>query len=306
MNLAVNSQDDKLPPQDNKSNSSISEFALIGFCCDEGIKRNLGRTGAAQGPDVLRNALAKIPVPQRNMIFYDAGNVVCENGDLESAQSVLGDCVSLLLNHSITPIVIGGGHELAYGHYQGIEKHLIQNHEKENLGIINFDAHFDMRPMLSENLGSSGTPFLQIAKSHEKTGRRFDYNCFGIQKMGNLVSLFETASNYHTKTFLAEDVHQNEIAKSISFLDRMIKENDSIYLSLCLDVFSSAYAPGVSAPQPLGLNPWQVIPLVRHLAKSNKVKSYDIAELSPKYDIDQHTTKLAASFVYEIISSHAR
>jgi len=46
------------------------------------------------------------------------------------------------------------------------------------------------------------------------------------------------------------------------------------------------YAPGVSAPQPLGVLPWQILPLVRQLAASGKVVSYDIAELSPKYDID--------------------
>jgi len=62
----------------------------------------------------------------------------------------------------------------------------------------------------------------------------------------------------------------------------------------------------VSAPQVLGLTPWQIIPYLRLLAQSGKVISYDIAELSPHYDIDQRTVKLAAHLIYEIILHHQR
>lgn len=279
------------------------KFALVGFCCDEGIRRNQGRTGAAQGPHAIRTLLAKLPVPH-NITFYDAGNIICENGDLEGAQQVLGEAVSLLLQKNITPLVVGGGHEVAFGHYQGLEKNIVTTHPQKNLGIVNFDAHFDMRPTLPHNQGSSGTPFLQIAHAHEKANRRFDYSCIGIQKMGNTHCLFETAKKHNAHVLLAEEIHENGVNPAREFAHRIVQENDLIYTSLCLDVFSSAYAPGVSAPQPLGLTPWQVLPLLRQLASSGKVMSYDIAELSPQYDTDQHTAKLAVNFIYEIVSHH--
>lgn len=280
--------------------TNTTTFAIVGFRCDEGIRRNFGRVGAVDGPIVIREILAKLPVQKPNIICYDVGDITCTDGDLENSQQALGDVVASLLEQNMTPIVIGGGHELAWGHYQGI----VQKYTQENLGIINFDAHFDMRPLLPENKGSSGTPFLQIATAHEAAHKRFDYNCVGIQHAGNIQHLFETAKQYHAKVLLADDLHQGNMDKCVNFIDRMIDQNQIIYLSLCLDVFAAPFAPGVSAPQSLGVTPWQVMPLIRQLAASGKVVSYDVAEMCPQYDIDQRTAKLAANFIYEIIHHH--
>lgn len=283
-------------------NSQQFTVALIGFRCDEGIRRNLGRPGAAEGPISAREALAKLSVPKREFTCYDVGDINCIDGDLEGAQAALAEVIELLLQHEITPIVIGGGHEVAWGNFQGIAK----QYPKENLGIVNFDAHFDMRPLLPQNKGSSGTSFLQIADALQEAGRRFDYNCIGIQPAVNIRKLFETAKSHETKILYAYDLYQNNIEQTMSFVNRIIYNNKIIYMSLCMDVFATPYAPGVSAPQPMGLTPWQIVPIVRQLARSGKVVSYDIAELSPPFDTDQRTAKLAANFIYDIIQFHNR
>jgi len=274
-------------------------FALLGFRCDEGIRRNLGRIGAAEGPIILREVLAKLPVHRQEIICYDAGDITCVDNNLESSQQSLGEAVSLLLQHNIIPIVLGGGHEMAWGHFQGIGKHLTNAH----LAIVNFDAHFDMRPLLADKKGSSGTPFLQIAEAQEAAHRRFNYYCIGIQQAGNIQALFDTAKKCHAQYITADEL-QIDTQKGIEFIQTILQNHRHIYLSLCLDVFASAFAPGVSAPQALGLSPWQLMPLVRKLASSGKVMSYDLAELSPKYDIDLRTTKLAANLIYEMIHHH--
>lgn len=275
-------------------------FALLGFSCDEGVRRNQGRIGAAEGPEAIRKVLANMPIQQSDILCFDAGDITCTNGDLAIAQITLGNAVNLLLQHHITPIVLGGGHELAYGHYLGIAK----TYPHHQLGIVNFDAHFDMRPLPPDQQGNSGTPFLQIAELHKAAQQHFDYNCIGIQPAGNMQTLFNTAAIWQVHTLQAEQIQADEKKLSATFIERIIHENDIIYLSLCLDVFAAAYAPGVSAPQAFGLTPWQVLPLIRQLAASGKIISYDIAELSPPYDIDQRTAKLAANFIYEIIHSH--
>ncbi len=278
-------------------------FALIGFCCDEGVRRNQGRIGAKEGPRAIREALAKMARQPATFTCYDAGDITCTDHNLEEAQQALGETIAILLQHDITPIVLGGGHELAYGHYQGIEKTCLTK-KINTLGIVNFDAHFDMRPLLPHHQGSSGTPFLQIAEAHQATGRPLDYNCIGIQPTGNIPTLFETAKQYHTHFLLAETLHHDEKKVSVSFIERILRDNQQIYVSLCLDVFAAAFAPGVSAPQSFGLTPWQVLPLLRQLATSGKIISYDIAELLPHYDIDQRTAKLAAHFIDEIFHHH--
>lgn len=276
-------------------------FGLIGFCCDEGVRRNLGRVGASDGPHAIRQAFARLPIHDLSFEIYDFGDVVCKDGNLEAAQSALSAVIEILISQGITPIVMGGGHEVAFGHYRGIRKAI----SKSTLGIVNFDAHLDMRPLLENYQGSSGTPFLQIAQECEKNNLNFNYSCVGVQKTGNLPQLFNTAKKYNAEIIFAEELHQKEMGHFFSFVEKVIEKNQHIYMTICLDVFSVAYAPGVSAIQPLGLSPWHIIPLIRKLAESGKIVSYDIAELNPAYDPDERTAKLAASLIYEIIT-HAK
>jgi len=277
-------------------------FAIIGFKCDEGIQRDLGRAGAFDGPTSIREQLATLPVQKPNIHCYDAGNIVCQDHDLETSQQALAEVVAIFLANGIRPIVIGGGHEVAFGHYQGIAKTYTK---EKRLGIINFDPHFDLHTMHPSHRGSAATTFYQVAQSHLADKRHFDYNCIGIQHAGDIRQSFTIAKKLKVKYILADELHQRLQEKCFDFVDRIIDENDILYLSLSLDVFSAAFAPGVSSIQPLGLNPWHVIPLLRQVAASTKIISYDIAEHVPRFDIDHRTAKLAASMIYEIFHHHA-
>ena len=248
-------------------------FALLGFCCDEGVRRNLGRVGAAEAPPLLRHWLAKLPIQKNDFLCYDIGNMTCTDGDLESAQQALGEVVALLLQHGFTPIVIGGGHEMAWGHYQGIAA----AYPHASLSIINFDAHFDMRPLLANEQGSSGTPFLQIAQAHQTAHRPLDYSCIGIQQAGNIRQLFETANAFNVQTIFADELHQQQVEKCNRLIKRLIDQQHPIYVSLCLDVFA-LFSPG-AVPHNHGLTPASITHL-RQLAASGVI-SYDLAELSP-------------------------
>ncbi|VVC76599.1 Formimidoylglutamase [Aquicella siphonis] len=276
-------------------------FALVGFKCDEGVQRDLGRTGAFEGPTAIRQRLGRLPIQKPSIHCYDAGNIICTDHDLETSQAALAEVIARLLKKGIRPIVIGGGHEVAWGHFQGIARVISP---QERLGIINFDAHFDMHPMHPSHRSSASTTFYQIARAHEAEQRHFDYNCIGIQHAGDIRQSFDFAKQFHVKHILADDLHQGLQEKCFDFIDRVIDENHAIYLSLSLDVFSPAFAPGVSSVQPLGLNPWHIIPMLRQAAASAKMISYDIAEHVPRYDIDHRTAKLAAVLIYEIIHHH--
>lgn len=282
------------------SKETALTFALIGFSCDAGVKRNMGRLGAANGPDAIRQVLGSLPIKRSGITLYDVGNIVCQDDELEVAQHALSDVVALLLAAGIIPIVLGGGHELAWGHYQG----LVKNQSIHSLGIINFDAHYDMRPLLHETRGSSGTPFLQIANDRKNKNQVFDYTCVGVQALGNSSQLDEIAKQHLVQTIYADHLHEFGVITACQLLHDVIDRCQSIYVSLCLDVYAAPFAPGVSAPQVLGLMPWQVQTMLRELAQSKKIISYDIAEYCPAFDIDSRTAKLAASLIYQIIHHH--
>lgn len=291
----------------NNSLKTHSEFsigiAFIGFCSDEGVRRNLGRTGASKGPHSIRKELCNMPCSfAPTLKLFDAGDVHCVDGDLETAQNDLALAVSQIMSLGFFPLVLGGGHEVALGTYNGIVIH--NNFDALNpLGIINFDAHFDIRPY--EIQGSSGTMFRQISDQCILNHTPFNYFCIGIQKRGNTVDLFKTAKKLDIHYLMAKDIGEGDLIKALEQLDHFVEAQSHLYVTICTDVFSSAFAPGVSASQPLGLHPERLLKFFKHIFKSNKVIAFDIAEVSPRFDHDNITANLAATFIFAAINAIA-
>ena len=272
-------------------------FALLGYCCDDGVQRNQGRIGAVNGPDAIRRQLAKMPNHLKDeTALFDLGSIYSSHGNMELAQEQLADSVTKLLEQKSIGILLGGGHDIAYGHYNGIKNHLGSN---ARLGIINFDAHFDLRS--NENGNNSGTPFYQIAQDCKKNGSDFRYLCLGIRQNANDKVLFETAQNLGV-TYLENiefDTSRTEhVLKMVAdFLDTL----DQVYVTIDLDGFSSAFAPGVSAASPMGFSPTIVLRTLQFIMDSQKLIGMDIAEMNPEYDVDDQTAKLAASLVHFVM-----
>lgn len=272
-------------------------IAFLGFCSDEGVRRNQGRAGAVQGPAALRGAMASFAWHLNDeAALYDAGDVFCTNQNLEEAQAQLGKKIHALLSNTYKTVVLGGGHETAYGHYLGIKQVLPKD---KQLGIINFDAHFDLRSF--EKQPSSGTPFLQIADDLLADGNAFNYLCLGIQQYGNTQKLFNTAKAYGADYVFAPAMQVYNYEALREKLQQFIALVDVLYVSIDLDVFAAAYAPGVSAPAALGIHPEIALILLQEIVSSGKLLSLDVVELNPTLDVDGRTAKLGASLLYHIV-----
>ncbi|MBN9229460.1 MAG: formimidoylglutamase [Legionella sp. 40-6] len=267
---------------------------FLGFSSDAGVKRNGGREGAAAGPDQLKKQLAKLPCTIAGE-FIDLGNIVCRDDHLEEAQKQFAKIIYFAHQQGHRTIALGGGHEIAWAHFQGLAPHY------PKLGIINFDAHFDLRPLTKEQSGNSGTPFTQIAAWCAENKRRFNYCCLGIQQNGNTHTLFNRAHELNVQFLTAAELQEQSLAWNYAFLDEFMLHHDCLYLTLCLDVLGESFAPGVSAPQPLGVAPWQILPLLKYIIQSGKVVSLDIAELAPPLDQNDKTSRLAAQILAELL-----
>ncbi|BBW96498.1 formimidoylglutamase [Geobacillus icigianus] len=267
--------------------------ALIGFACDEGVRRNQGRQGAKEAPAAVKAALGRLPwhLPQGASIF-DAGDVVCVDGQLEQSQAELGKAVARLLRSGAVPVVIGGGHETAYGHYLGVREALGTD---ARLGIINIDAHFDLRPY--DNGPTSGTMFRQILDKDKQVG----YCCLGIQKLGNTAALFADAQRYGCEYMLEEQLTAGPMEAAYEQIERFASTYDGVMLTICMDAISAAAAPGVSAPSPFGLAPSLVRALIRRIVSHPNTISVDLCEVNPLVDEGGKTVALAAAFCLEIL-----
>lgn len=293
--------------------TSMGELALegqpvlIGFACDEGVKRNLGRVGAVHGPRAIRAAASNLPkiATATPTEVFDFGDIVfhdnqSERDSLEQTQQALALLIEQVLDHKGLPVILGGGHEVTFATYLGARNYLLKGNSK--LGIINLDAHFDNREPSTNGI-NSGTGFWQIERECEIKERPFQYAVFGIQEVANTQRLFKRANNSATKYVLARDfIPGNELEINL-ILDEFLENCDHIYLTIDLDVFAAAYAPGVSATTILGIPPDSFfLTFLSKIFASRKVIAVDIAELNPTYDIDHRTAKLAATLLHEIIS----
>lgn len=278
-------------------------IALIGFSCDEGVRRNGGRVGAKDGPAHFRKACCNLPVHfNENAVFLDLGDVVCKDQDMEGAQHALAQVVAYALVNGYQPFVIGGGHEVAYGHYTGIDSYLNKTRPADGIGVINFDAHFDLREPNAHGT-NSGTGFFQIAEDCKVSGKPFRYLPVGIQLNSNTKYLFDTAAGLGVKHIPAEGfmAANQEVIKGQ--LEEFIAGSTHIYVTICMDVFSSSFAPGVSAAAFSGLIPDAFFfSCLKSVMASGKVISMDIAECNPVFDQDQRTAKLAAALAFSMIT----
>lgn len=278
---------DQLSPQTER------HLALLGFCSDEGVRRNKGRIGARKAPNLLRKALANLPYGiQKNTLISDFGNIILENDDLEKARAAQVDCVSELLKNNYLPIILGGGHETALGDFLAMAK------QYNNIGIINIDAHYDLRIPVEQS--TSGTPFFEMAHYCQNNQMNFNYLAIGIQPTGNTDALFQRAKELNVKTVLADEVHL-DLNFALRQLEDFMHHHEAIYLSLDLDVLDAAFAPGVSAPCANGLNVFQVKSLLKTALSSQRVKLFDVVEYNPEFDIDMRTAKAAAHLIAEFL-----
>ena len=281
----------RVTSEKNYNNISPNDFVLHGFAVDEGVKRNSGRVGAKDAPDVIRKSMANFPVINPEFALKDFGNIFCDDGDLEASQNNLSEKVAQVLQKQGKSIVLGGGHEVMFAHYSGIRKAF----PAQKIGIINIDAHFDNREVNPQTGPSSGTGFSQIAQQEELHSLHI-----GIQKNSNTLKLFDMAHQFGMKYILADELFFENLPALYQKTDDFIAEVDILYLTVCMDVFNASVAPGVSATSYNGIfADAAFMHLFRHLLQSQKLLAMDVAEVNPSLDQANITARLAASLINE-------
>src|SRR5262245_23827612 len=153
---------------------------IVGFPQDEGVRRNYGRPGAALAPQEIRRYLYRL-TPWDGMHGtdltinppLDVGDIHID-GALEDSQHSLAIVIGHLLEAGTIPIILGGGHETAYGHFLGYRM------AQKSPGIINLDAHLDVRPLI-QGRAHSGSPFRQALEYAPNPLPGHHYVCLGAQ-----------------------------------------------------------------------------------------------------------------------------
>lgn len=270
------------------------QAVIIGFPADEGVIRNGGRAGASEAPEAVRKQLYKMTPsaeyyePFVNFISRcrDAGNVQIK-GELAEDQESLGEILSGYLREDVVPIIIGGGHETAFGHFLGYVDADVKT------SIFNLDAHTDVRP-LKEGRPHSGSPFRQALE--HKSNCAETYLVAGLQPH----SVARSHLNFIKKH---DGHHQFRDETNITSISGFFHQHESerLMITFDMDAVDQSQAPGVSAPCANGL-PADLWLTAAYLAGRNEqVTSFDLSEVNPSFDCDHQTAKLAALTLWHFL-----
>ncbi|MFB6278872.1 MAG: formimidoylglutamase [Salinibacter sp.] len=277
------------PVPDDESTTAV----LLGFPVDEGVVRNGGRPGAAEAPDQLRECLyGMTPDARRGEGFrqslrrtQDAGNLVGD-ASLAVRQAALGDALAPPLRHDTVPIVLGGGHETAYGHF------LSYVEAGMDVTILNWDAHPDVRPP-NDGKPHSGSSFRQ-ALAHP-SGHCQHYAVAGLQPHSTAAAHLQYIDDHDGDYQWADDLTPSAITEQYECL------SGPTMVTFDLDAVDQAQAPGVSAPAVGGLDRDVWLHAAYRAGQCPQVTSVDVVELNPRVDVDDRTARLAALTVVEIL-----
>lgn len=268
---------------------------IVGFPCDEGVRRNGGRIGASLAPDAIRKHFFRLALDQEERGGFesllqntvDIGNLEISGGDLEVAQADLGAAIAGFLKKDTVVVVLGGGHETSYGHFLGYVE------AGTPLEILNWDAHADVRP-LREGLGHSGSPFRQVLSHPSELCR--SYRAVGLQRHSNSASHLAFVREHGGSFLYSDELAENPISQVLD------SGEGPLLVSLDMDVVDQSVAPGVSAPAVGGLGQGLILELAVAAGSSSRVKSFDLVEVNPSVDESERTSRLAAVILWKFLS----
>ncbi|QSH58760.1 arginase family protein [Photobacterium damselae subsp. damselae] len=283
-------------------------IVLLGVVSDLSLGFNRSRDEAKDGPESIRQVLPKIHT-HGHLPVYDAGNIELEQSHFTAVAQQQYLTLCELLQQGQLPVVLGGGHEISVASYQAVSDVMAQLHHIDKattetdiaqcvrVGVINFDAHFELRPALSMKPGSA---FHMAANYSREKGREFNYLGLGICEHANSQAMFKLADELGCRWLLDNQITTRNKKKVQAVLDGFIDSVDHIHLSVDMDVFSSTVAPAANMTNMGGVSLSVVEWALKYIMESGKVKLVDLAELNPEFDYEHRTAKLAGKLVHAI------
>ena len=255
--------------------------------------------GTSRGPEAMRMASArqietfvldeKVDIYDRVRIF-DLGDLKLPKSKsiakkLAYLDSAIPKVVSSLRKDGKMPVMLGGEHTLSYYQLKALAG--------EEPVVIHFDAHRDMKPEYEGLKICHTTPFYHLLKYI--SGKNLIQ--IGIRQTDREEN--ETAAKNGVTTFDAWQVH-DDIGAVADHLQK-VTANKKIYISFDIDAYDLPYVSCTGTPEPFGLDPFQVLKLVKAISPSARLIGIDMVEVGLKNG-DYREGALATQTLYRILS----
>lgn len=235
--------------------------------------------GASLAPPIIRDKFSSKSSNTFSESHIDVGNSFDDAGDKKiNDYFEIEKITQLNLEKNKRLLTLGGDHSITYPIIRAYNKFY------GSFDILHIDAHPDLYDELDNDKYSHACPIARIME----------------EKLAD--QLIQVGIRTWT-THQIEQAHKYKIPisemKNFNINDIPELKND-VYISLDMDVFDPAYAPGVSHHEPGGLTSRQVISIIQNI--KSKIIGADIVEYNPKRDVQGITAALAAKMMKEILS----
>ncbi|AEH61730.1 agmatinase [Methanosalsum zhilinae DSM 4017] len=253
------------------------------------------RSGSRWAPDAMRKASLNFEsynhfykIDLQDLAIHDSGNFEISASIDETLHDLLVTVRSVVSDNKI-PIMLGGEHSMSLPCIKACAENA-----GNDFGVLVLDAHLDLRD-----------EYAGVKYNHACVSRHIleevteNYVTVGVRSGAG--EEWDLARDRNICHYTPEDVARKGIdGVADEIMDYL--DCSRIYISLDMDVFDPAYAPGLGTPEPFGMNPWDVRKLIHRFAPMSI--GFDIVEIAPEYDSGQAAI-LGAKIMREFIAASA-
>ncbi|MGH8249231.1 MAG: arginase family protein [Steroidobacteraceae bacterium] len=211
----------------------------------------------------------------------DLGNVGWDGEDYGDYAAGITDRVRHLWRQGTQLIVLGGDHGVTIPVVDALDA------VGEPVHILHIDAHLDW----SEEVGGVRRGYSSPLQWASRIPAVSGMTQIGLRAIGSARSReVAAARSYGSHLIGAEQIH----AEGMDPVLATIPADRPVYLTIDADGLDPTEMPAVMAPTPGGIYFRQLAPLLRTVARRNRIVGMDIVEIAPSFDFANGLTCIMA------------
>lgn len=279
-----------------ESDWSSLDLAVVGIPWDGGTAV---RVGARHGPQQIRAMSARLrhlhPTlglsPIERCTLADVGDVPVDPFDQAATLANIASFYRGLATAKVMPVTIGGDHLVTLPVLRGI-------YSKEPFGLVHIDAHSDTANSSADGQKyASSTPFRRAVEEGIVDPKRVVQ--IGIRGPVRSYEKEEWAKDAGMRIVTMDNFYEVGIEGIIKETRRIMGDGPT-YLTVDIDGIDPAFAPGTGTPVIGGITTYECQRILRGM-QGLKLIGGDVVEISPPHDINNVTSLVGASLIYEIL-----
>lgn len=255
------------------------------------------RRGSRFGCGAVRQAFANCLTYDPNWgVDLSEAPRVADFGDVDVLQTDVGEswrriteAAGSLAGRGFPLIVVGGDHGVTFPVLRGVGRA-----SGGRLGVINVDAHFDVR-ISQHGEVSSGVPFRYVLEQLRDTVDGRNFVELGAGGWRNTRLYHDYLEERGSTVITARQLHRGDFDALVQEAFEIAADGtDGIWLSIDVDAIDSAFMPGTATPAVAGLTSMQILEIAWAFGRRDDVVGMDVMEVSPPYDPAGSSQQLAA------------